>query len=244
MLTLFNVLTGSFCWSDQQVFLLSSSFSRVPLNLAAGVQVYRRADMKSHKRVNDSSSPPSEYDRCDVSVSTWLSVHHALTEAAKRGPVWTAGLPQRLSNLSHVSLWLRTVLCSAFDYTWTDLCRSSSTSPQLQKFYFDPTPSMTSADPSRFSLMSSFPFLFFHASFSCFLCFIFIWCLPMCLILSFLIFMLRSNRPASPLHFFSLIKCEDLQLFTGFFLPLVAARHNWCIFSIIVFKASLLFLLL
>lgn len=68
IVTLFDVLTGSICWSDQQVFLLSLSFSRVSLNLAADVQVYRRAGIKTHKRVNDSPSPPSEYDRCDVST--------------------------------------------------------------------------------------------------------------------------------------------------------------------------------
>lgn len=170
------------------------------------------------------------------SLTPWL-------RQPNEGPCEPSAFPQGLSNLSHVSLWLRTVLCSAFDYTWTDLCRSSSLSPQLQKFYFDPTPSMTSANLSRFSLISSFFPLVFPGIIFLFVCFMFISCLSMCLILSFLIFMLRSNRPALVLHFFSLIKCEELHLFTGLF-PLLWLQQNWCIFHCIVFKTSLLFFLL
>lgn len=145
------------------------------------------------------------------------------------GPVRTFGLPPgALKLLSRLSLWLRTVLRSAFDYTWTDLCRSSSTSHQLKKFW-----SHTHYDLSKsrqvFSHVLFFPLVFPRIVFL-FVCFIFILCLSMCLILSFLIFMLRSNRPALPLHIISLIKCEELPLFTVLSPPLVAVQHNWCIF--------------
>lgn len=152
------------------------------------------------------------------------------------GPCEPSAFPQRLSNLSHVSLWLRTVLCSAFDYTWTDLCRSSSTSPQLQKFYFDPTPSMTSANRSRFSLMSSFPSCFSRHRFLVRVFYV------VCLfhVCPFVWFSLFSFACFISFHL------SNVRIFNCL---LVYSSLLWlcsitAVFSIVVFKALLLFFLL
>lgn len=119
-----------------------------------------------------------------------------------------------------------------------NLRRYPSTSPQLQTFYFDPTPSMTSANLSRFSLV---PVFFFPPS-----------CFPHS---SFLVdFMCTLHSLFSRFHappyssgvaapFFSLITCKGLKVCYLSFKPPPGCACNRCNFHYIMFRALLYFFL-
>lgn len=169
------------------------------------------------------------------SLTPWL-------RRPNEGPCEPSAFPQGLSNLSHVSLWLRTLLCSAFDYTWTDLRRSSSTSPQFQKFYFDPTPSMTSANLSRFSLMSSFFLLVFPRIIFFCLCVLCLFHVRPCFWFSVFSFSCSGLTIllccSMSFHLSNVRNFSRLLLYPAL---LVVVQSNWCIFHYSVFKTVFLF---
>lgn len=93
------------------------------------------------------------------SLTPWL-------RQPNEGPCEPSAFHQGLSNLYHVSLWLRTVLCSAFDYTNRSLSFIKHI-PSVATVLFW---SHTQYDLSKSQQVCShvlFFLLFFHTSFSC-----------------------------------------------------------------------------